>query len=147
MTPPDSPPPPEVTAPTYLGMVICDNVLRDPETKKYFLMGTATVTYARSFPARYQKMCIYAVLTGIRAPTPITLRIAYVDSDNNADVEVMSIEGTVDARDPLTVAELTLGLRNLRFPRAGEYRFQLWSRGSFLGERKFHVHPMSTERD
>jgi hypothetical protein len=34
--------------------------------------GTATVTYARSFPARYPKMCVYAALTGLHGHTKFT---------------------------------------------------------------------------
>lgn len=131
--------PAEPTAPTYLGMVICDNILQDPETKKYFLMGTTTVTYARSFPARYQKLCVYAVLTGIREPTNITVKLVHLDSQTNQDADVMAIQGVVDSPDPLAVAELTLGLRNLIFPKPGEYRFQLCSGQTVLGERKFVV--------
>jgi len=131
--------PAEATAPTYLGMVMCDNILQDPETKKYYLMGTAAVTYARSFPARYQKMCIYAVLTGIREPTSITVKLVHVDPQSKEDTDVMTIQGMVDSSDPLAVAELTLGLRNLIFPKPGEYRFQLLSGRVFLGERKFVV--------
>ncbi len=131
--------PAEATAPTYLGMVICDNILQDPETKKYFLMGTTTVTYARAFPARYQKMCVYAVLTGIREPTNITVKLVHLDPKTNEDADVMAIQGVVDSADPLAVAELTLGLRNLIFPKPGEYRFQLCSGPAVLGERKFVV--------
>ena len=134
--------PAEPTAPTYLGMVICDNIIQDPETKKYFLMGTTTVTYARSFPARYQKMCVYAVLTGIREPTNITVKLVLLDSKTNEDTDVMAIQGVVDSADPLAVAELTLGLRNLIFPKPGEYRFQLCSGQAILGERKFVVKHM-----
>ncbi len=134
--------PAEPTAPTYLGMVICDNIIQDPETKKYFLMGTTTVTYARTFPARYQKMCVYAVLTGIREPTNITVKLVHLDSETNEDADVMAIQGVVDSPDPLAVAELTLGLRNLIFPKAGEYRFQLCSGQAVLGERKFVVKHM-----
>jgi len=133
-------------APTYLGMVMCDNILQDPETKKHYLLGTATVTFARSFPARYPKMCVYAALTGLHDRTKFTVRLVHVAPDRTADVEVMSIEGTVEAPDPLAVAELTLGLHNLMFPQAGEYRFQLWSGEALLGERKFHVRQMTSDR-
>ena len=69
MTTPDP-----IQPPTYLGMVICDNVLQDPENKKYFLMGTATVTYAPSFPVRQHKLCVYAALTGMTGVQMTDLR-------------------------------------------------------------------------
>jgi hypothetical protein len=128
-----------IQPPTYLGMVICDNVLQDPENKKYYLMGTATVTFAPSFPVRQQKLCVYAALTDLRGKTQLRLRLVYVDSKSNEDKEVMAIAGEVDSRDPLAVAELVISLHNLVFPQQGEYRFQLWNQDSLLGERRYTV--------
>jgi hypothetical protein len=128
-----------IQPPTYLGMVICDNVLQDPENKKYYLMGTATVTFAPSFPVRQQKLCVYAALTDLRGKTQLRLRPVYVDSKSNEDKEVMAIAGEVDSRDPLAVAELVISLHNLVFPQQGEYRFQLWNQDSLLGERRYTV--------
>jgi hypothetical protein len=128
-----------IQPPTYLGMVICDNVLQDPENKKYYLMGTATVTFAPSFPVRQQKLCVYAALTDLRGKTQLRLRLVYVDSKSNEDKEVMAIAGEVDSRDPLAVAELVISLHNLVFPQQGEYRFQLWNQDALLGERRYTV--------
>jgi hypothetical protein len=126
-------------APTYLGMVMCDNIIQDQETRQYYLLGTATVTYARNFPAHCPRMCIYIALTGIREPCTVEVRLVHVDSEHKEDRDVMSISGAVDASDPLAVAELTMRLRNLVFPKPGEYRFQLLTGGTFLGERRFVV--------
>lgn len=136
--------PETIQPPTYLGMVICDNVLQDPENKKYYLMGTATVTFAPSFPVRQQKLCVYAALTDLRGKTQLRLRLVYVDSRSNEDKEVMAIAGEVESRDPLAVAELVISLHNLVFPQQGEYRFQLWNGDTLLGERRYtvrHVQP------
>lgn len=131
--------------PTYLGMVICDNVLQDPESKKYFLLGTATVTYAAAFPARHEKLCIYAVLTDLRGQSNVQLRLVHVDSNSVDDTHIMAISGEVSAPDPLAVAELVFSLRNLMFPKAGEYRFQLYSGDALLGERRFVVNKMAPQ--
>ncbi len=128
--------------PACLSLVMCDNILQDAETKKYYLMGTATMTYARSFPARYQKLCLYVVLTGIHEPQTITIKLVHLDTASNEDRQVMSISGNVDAPDPLAVAELTFAMRNLPFPPPGEYRFQLMASETLLAERKFVVKEM-----
>jgi hypothetical protein len=120
-------------------MVICDNVLQDPESRKYYLLGTATVTYAPAFPVRQQKLCVYAVLTDLHAKARLRLRLVYVDPDSTEDKEVMAIGGEVESRDPLAVAELVISLHNLVFPKAGQYRFQLWNDDVLLGERRYHV--------
>jgi hypothetical protein len=126
-------------SPTFLAMVICDNVLQDAETRKYYILGTATVTFAPSLPVRQQKLCVYAVLTDVRGKIRLRLRLVYVDPDSKEDQEVMAIGGEVESRDPLAVAELAISLHNLVFPRAGEYRFQLWNDDTLLGERRYTV--------
>jgi hypothetical protein len=133
-----------IQPPTYLGMVICDNVIQDPDSKKYYLLGTATVTYAASFPVRHEKLCVYAVLTDLHGKANVRLRLVYVDPNSTDDSEIMAIAGEVESPDRLAVAELVFGLRNLIFPQAGEYRVQLYSDEYFLGERRFSVHRVPT---
>lgn len=129
--------------PTYLGMVLCDNVLQDAQTKKHYLLGTATHTFARAFPARYQKMCVYAVLTGIHGACTVTLRIVRTDPDGNEDRQIMEGKGDIQGPDdPLAVLEFVLKMHNLVFPAAGQYRFQLWSGSTLLGERRFMVNQL-----
>ncbi len=130
------------TEPQYLGMVLCDNVLRDPDTGKYYLLGTSTHTFARSFPARYRRMCVYVALTGIHGSCPITIQAVRADSEAGEDVQIGEAKGTIQAPDPLAVAEITLKINNLVFPRAGQYHFQLLAGSSLLGERRFTVHQM-----
>ena len=130
---------PVASAPTLLAMVMCEQLIRDPETGRFYLMGTQTQTFARGYPARLPRMCMYAVLTGIRGTTELELRLVRPDSVEGDDVEVMTARGRVSANDPLVDAELALMLRNLVLPQPGEYRFQLWAGTELLGERKFMV--------
>ena len=132
--------------PTYLGMVLCDNVFQDAQTKKHFLLGTATHTFASSFPARYQKMCVYTVVTGIHGDCAITLRIVRTDPNGGEDQRIMEGNGNIHAPDdPLAVIEFVLQMQNLIFPAAGQYRFQLWSGSTLLGERRFMVNQMPSK--
>jgi hypothetical protein len=139
--------PDAAAAPTCLAVVLCDNILQDQETKKYYLMGTTTVMFARAFPARHQMLCIYVALTGIHRKTTITVKQVRIDPETADDTEILIIEGTVDAPDPLAVAELTLKLRHVVFPQQGEYRFQIWSGSTFLGERKLAVRPTPAPKE
>ena len=131
------------TAPTLLAMVMCEQLLRDPETQRFFLLGTQTQTFARNFPARLPRMCMYAVFTGIRGATDLQLRLVRPDSERGEDVEIMTAKGQIAASDPLADGELALQLRNLTIPQAGEYRFQLWAGPELLGERKFLARRMA----
>jgi hypothetical protein len=140
MSPPATP-----RLPTYLGMVICDHVIQDPESKKYYLLGTATVTFAGAFPARHERLSVYAVLTDLHGKHNVRLRLVYVNPESTEDTEIMAIGGEVEAPDPLAVAELVFGLRNLIFAQPGDYRFQLYTDNNFLGERRFSVNRMPTQ--
>lgn len=126
-------------------MVLCDNVLRDLDTGKYYLLGTATHTYARSFPARYRRMCIYVVLTGIHGQCPITIQAVRADGETGEDVRIGEASGTIQAPDPLAVAEITLKIQNLIFPQPGQYHFQLMTGSTLLGERRFTVRKMQQQ--
>jgi hypothetical protein len=125
--------------PTCLAMLMCEHILRDPENGKYFLLGTTHHTMAPRFPARYPRMWIYAAITGIHESAELSLNVILADSNKKEDVQVAQFNGRLEAPNPLVVAELTLQLRNLTFPQAGEYRFQLNAGGSLLSERRFMV--------
>lgn len=132
--------------PTYLGMVLCDNVFQDAQTKKHFLLGTATHTFAPGFPARHEKMCVYTVLTGVHGDCAITLRIVRTDPGGGDDQQIMEAKGNIHGPDdPLAVIEFVLQMHNLILPAAGQYRFQLWSESTLLGERRFMVNQMPSK--
>ena len=66
---------------------------------------------------------------------PVTLSCIEIEEAE----ELFHGDAEVEFTDPLQVVELQFIFPNARFPRAGEYRFQLSALGQILRERKFLV--------
>lgn len=123
-------------APVILAMVLCDAIHQDPATKKCTLLGTFSTITARSFPVMHAALAVHVALTDGRGKTRI--RLTLVSSDDEQQV-LFSQEGMIQFADPRVVAEINFGIRNLTFPRPGEYRFQVYGNDQLLGERRLHV--------
>jgi hypothetical protein len=52
---------------------------------------------------------------------------------------VMEMKGPIVFKDPYQIVELNFELRNIRFPRYGEYRFEFLCNNELLISRKFKV--------
>jgi hypothetical protein len=87
------------------------------------------------FPCIVRALHVYLSLTDGHGRLPIVLSCVPSES---ADV-LFRGEVVVEFQDPLQVVELQFVFPNARFPRAGEYRFQLFAGDSLLRERKFLV--------
>src|ERR1700732_4846019 len=125
-----------VPAPYPLAMVISDAIWRDPGTGKRTILGCFSVIHARQFPAVHPVMAVYVAVTDGRGKVPIVLQL--VDTENEGEP---LFRGEVEAqfRGPRVIVELDFHIGGLTFPRAGEYRFQLFASGEFLIERRLLV--------
>ena len=123
-------------APYPLAMVVCDAIWRDPGTGKSFILGCFESISATEFPCTHPLIAVYVALTDGRGSTPIKLRLVDVEAEEEPLVEM---ELDVEFQDPRMVAELTLHMKDVAFPKPGEYRFQLSSGTAPLLERRIIV--------
>ena len=119
--------------PHVLAMMICDQVIIDARTGKQSLIGSFSVINTPRFPLRYPCMMVYVALTEGHGKTPLQLRL--IDS-NEEEKPVIDRALHIDFQDPRQVCELHSAFYNLVFPKPGEYRFQLFSQGEPLMERR-----------
>ncbi|MCI0365915.1 MAG: hypothetical protein L0Y44_07940 [Phycisphaerales bacterium] len=63
----------------------------------------------------------------------------YLNVDESADEELAKAETEVEVPDPLAAVEGAFTIRNVVFPKAGEYRLALESNGVPLLERRLVV--------
>lgn len=126
---------PSSVVPYPLAMVVCDNVHTDPGNGKLTLLGTFSIITAAQFPAIHPFMCLYVALTDSIGAVPVKIELVAADDDEC----VLSIETEAKFADRRAVLETVWGLPLVRFPRAGEYRFQLTAGGQFLMERRIVV--------
>ena len=123
-------PPPQV-----LSMIVCDSVIKDQFTGKLTLVGLFTNVWAPSFPAVHSQLAVHVEMTNGHGDYECRLGLSRADTG----VDIGSIQGPVTLADPLAVGALTLRLTNLVFPKAGEYRFELYIDGTLLTQRRIMV--------
>jgi hypothetical protein len=124
------PQPPEV-----LAMILCDQIITDVDTNKKSLIGLFDQVETATLPCLLHELHVYLSLTDGHGTLPLSL--ACVAEDDGE--ELFRGAAAVEFRSPLQVVELQFVFPNARFPRAGEYRFQLSAPGQVLRERKFLV--------
>ena len=121
-------------APCLLAALLCDQVIREMVTGKPTLVGVFEHVAAVDFPAVHPRITFFSQLTNGHGKTPILIKLVDVENDDTVVIEhTMDVEFR-DVRDTVS-AEFTIS--PLIIPHEGEYRFQLYARTEFLGERRF----------
>ncbi|MEX0716338.1 MAG: hypothetical protein WD066_07125 [Planctomycetaceae bacterium] len=128
--------------PYHLVMVVCDQIVMDPSTKKRTLFGIFDEIGATAVPAIHPRMSVYVTLTDGRGSTPFTFRLVDVDEEREP---IFEVEDSVEFRDPLQIRHLEFHFQNVTFPAFGEYRFQLIFDGDMI-ERRIIVRDIGETR-
>jgi hypothetical protein len=121
--------------PEVLAMILCDLVITDAESHKKSLIGLFDRVEATVMPCVVHELNVYLCLTDGHGLVPVA--VACVMGDEGE--ELFRGQADVEFADPLQVVELHFVFPNVRFPRAGEYRFQFLVGDQLLRERKFFV--------
>ena len=124
------PQPPEV-----LAMILCDQVITDVESNKKSLIGLFDQVETVALPCVIHELHVYLSLTDGHGTLTVALACVTVDEGE----QLFRGEAEIEFAGPLQVIEMHFVFPNARFPRAGEYRFQLSTLGQVLRERRFLV--------
>ncbi len=138
-----------VPPPYALAMVVCDAIWRDPATSKHTILGSFSSIVVGVFPHVQPLLAVYAVLTDGRGKVKIKFQIIDAEEENEP---ISIIEQETEFPDPRAMLELALHISNVQFPKAGEYRLQLFAGGEFVLERRLMViqlqaHPQQPENE
>lgn len=129
--------------PVVLSMLVCDDVVQDQRTGKTTIVGTFSDINARGFPAIHPGLVVYFEITDGRGETNIEIRLVFAETDE----AILSMNGPVKFDDPRWIAAINVRIGNIVFPKAGEYRFQLYCYRELLIERRIVVHPPTEPED
>ncbi len=127
--------------PYVLSLIICDQVLTQPETGKQAILGCFGSIGAWAFPALHPTMTVFAEMTDGVGEIDLTLKIVSADSE----ATLFESKRSVEFQAPLAVVSTRWVVEGLVFPEQGEYRVQLLANHDFLLERRFVVVPMNVE--
>lgn len=78
-------------------------------------------------------MAVHVELTDGHGTIPIKLRLVDVDDEEDP---VFEVENEIDFADPRAIVSMSVYMQGLAFPKAGEYRLQLFAGSTFLIERR-----------
>ena len=125
-------------SPILLSAVICEKVIFDRITGMPSLINIIQNINAQKFPARHDQLHFFSELTNGHGNT--NTRVRLIDSD---DKTIFEQQGVVEFKDVKDVVTLAVNLRGIVFPLPGEYRFQLYTQGTLLGERRISCRKVS----
>ena len=128
--------------PQLIAILVCDTIIRDQMTQKHTLVGLFNRIGVKRFPYRHGAMHVFVSLTDGHGEAEGELRLVCLHTNE----PVVKIRGKLVFPNPLAVVEMTFGLFNVAFPRAGRYSFDLYCNGELVGSRPFDVVPQEPPR-
>jgi len=125
-----------VVVPYPLAIIVCDSIHVDPSTGKRTLLGIFSEIGATEFPCRHPQLAVHVSLTDGRGHIPLKFRL--IDCDETED-PLFEATNEIPFTDPRAILEFGFLIPNIEFPRAGEYRFQVFANGEFVIKRRLIV--------
>ena len=122
--------------PSVLAILTCDQVIVDAVTKKKTLVGIFDRLRSSRFPMQ-QRIGFYARLTDMEGDYTFTIRVINLTNSEQLIGQMESAQ--IKATDRLATMEIALNLPPLLFQQPGQYEFQLYANGDFIGRSLVRV--------
>lgn len=119
--------------PILLSAITCNRVIFDKISGMPSVIDIVQMINAPNFPARHPQIVFFCELTNGHGTTELQIRL--VDAQQDEKV-IFEKAGTVQFTDVKQIVTLAMDLHGIVFPHPGEYRFQLFTGGYLLGERR-----------
>jgi len=119
--------------PILLSAITCNRVIFDKISGTPSIIDIVQTIDAQRYPARHPQIVFFCELTNGHGTTEAKIRLVDVQEDEKI---IFEREGTVRFENVKQIVTLAMNLQGIVFPRPGEYRFQLFSGGYLLGERR-----------
>ena len=118
--------------PILLSAITCNRVLLDKVSGMPSVIDIVQTINALSYPARCPQIVFFCELTNGHGKTAARVRLI----DAQEERVIFEKDGTVAFEDVRQIVTLAMDLHGIVFPHPGEYRFQLFTGGDLLGERR-----------
>jgi len=119
-------------SPIMLSAIICDRVIFDKITGMPSLINIIQTVNAPHYPTR-NVLVFFCKLTNGHGKTKTTIKLVNIQNEEHP---IFEQTGDVEFTDVQQVVTLAVNLHGVVFPEPGEYRFQLFTDGNLLGERR-----------
>jgi hypothetical protein len=107
--------------PTALGLILCQEVIIEENTRRATLVNTMSWLRCPTFPSPPQRLVAYALLTDGLGDAELALTVSRLDTLEEVDEQRWQWRFT----DPLRHYRITARYSNLSFPVPGRYAFDL----------------------
>lgn len=131
-----------VETPKCLAMVLCDQIYRDPVSRKLSCLGMFHELTVLDFPFELQ-FAIYVAMTGGRGPNNLKVRMVPADMLlEGAQAGVWVDLPAWEIKDPLVLIEGTL-MASCVCKCPGQHLFELYAQDELLMTRRLTIHHAS----
>jgi len=121
-------------APICQAIVVCDNIIREENTRKLSLMGLFNSIKVSAFPTRHTRMHVYVSLTNYIGETKGMLK--FLDPEGNV---LAQIQEPVVFQDKFATIELNFVINGMVFPKPGVYTIEFLVSHQLVGSRKIEI--------
>lgn len=123
-------------APTAIGLFLCEQVIVDRHTGSPSPINVFTGMAVERFPSEPRRLSVFAALTdGLGSGT-----MAFMGNRLDTGDRFFARQYPIHFPDRGVVVNIHLRIRELLFPVAGWYEFQLLVDGDLVGQRKLKVY-------
>ena len=119
--------------PILLSAITCNRVIFDKVSGMPSVIDIVHTINAARYPARHPQIVFFCELTNGHGTTNAKIRL--IDAQEE-DRTIFEKDGTVQFKDVKEIVTVAMNLQGIVFPHPGEYRFQLFTGGDLLGERR-----------
>lgn len=120
-----------------LAIILCESVVDDARTHNKSIQNTFNTIWAKSFPAEHDRFTVFVSLTGIHGRQDFKVRVAQITKDEPEGKPLLDLGGKIKSPDPWHVVDLTLDMRRILIPQAGDYEIRVCVAGDQVGVRRF----------
>jgi hypothetical protein len=124
-------------SPLVLGLTICRDFIRDPDSGNYTVVRSFTGSPVDSFPGVSEPFCVFAILTEGFGEVPTELVVTYFGKEI---FEYAQIRGSVRFADPLKLVDCVFRFQKFPFPEPGVYLFTLLVDGEWAAQKAVRVY-------
>lgn len=120
-----------------LAIILCESVVEDVRTHNKSIQSAYNTIWSAKFPARHDRFTVFVSLTGIHGKQELKVRVAQITENEPEGNALFELGGKVTSPDPRHVTDITLDMRGIVIPCAGDYEIRVYIGGDQVGARRF----------
>lgn len=121
-----------------VSIIIADAVYRDERTKNLVIAGTFNTISVPALPWPFDRLTVLFSITNGKGEYQLVLRIEHEVSGTT----VAELSGPFRLESPLTIQEVNVEFRGLKFAAFGKYWVTILADGAIVAQRPLWVAPM-----